>query len=96
MFYHNTVTRTQHLSTNGGAWQKASFDQQLAHSILSEWAQRVRADPENKPGDAKAHIEGVIRDLDNTYAKVLSLRLSDEFRPMVTAALAESEEKGKN
>lgn len=86
MFYHNTMTRTQHLLKQG-AGQQASFDQQLAHSILSEWAQRVRA--ENKPEDAKRRIESVIRDLDNTYAKVLSLRLSAEFRPMVTAALAE-------
>ena len=98
MFYHNSVTRMSHRQQQpldgkedpfltASSTDTLSYDESLAHAILTEWADRVRSDrdmllldAECSDGDhglaAEEHVANIVRDLDHSYGRALLLRKS--------------------
>lgn len=89
MFYHNSVTRRAHLGEKESAPKGLSFDQTLAHTVLSEWMDRAMTDPDIVVGltgkDREKRIHEILISIDQAHGRMLAMRRSENLGHIVSS-----------
>ena len=74
MFHYNIVDRRAHFDSEKP--KQLSQDHKLAHAVIAEWCKMVSVDPDMRRRKGSTFARDIVRELDASYGRMLSLRLS--------------------